>query len=136
MYYRDGSRNPAAQAMVHTSLLPAVRSSARPWNKAREKPLCLSPRATESRDRLTEHVARESTWPGGPATPWPIRHLPIPADRVALPGTPRTPEPGSPESPAAAPPPIQLPAASPPVPTPSATLPCVARPVRCEFPVP
>src|ERR1039458_10170644 len=35
MYYRDGSRDPAAQAMVHTSLLPAVRSSARPWNKAR-----------------------------------------------------------------------------------------------------
>src|ERR1022692_1860027 len=35
MYYRDGSRNPAAQAMVHTSLLPAVRSSARQWNKAR-----------------------------------------------------------------------------------------------------
>src|ERR1035437_10788357 len=35
MYYRDGSRNPAAQAMVHTSLSPAVRSSVRPWNKAR-----------------------------------------------------------------------------------------------------
>ena len=35
MYYRDGYRDPAAQAMVHTSLLPAVRSSARPWNKAR-----------------------------------------------------------------------------------------------------
>jgi hypothetical protein len=35
MYYRDGSRNRTAQAMVQTPVSPAVRSSLRPWNIAR-----------------------------------------------------------------------------------------------------